>query len=120
MWPRPWGGWRSSKGLTSTSACCPNRSRSKSFSKSSSPLRRLRCLRSGNAGENVAQVVAAAGFGQDGVDAAGQQAGVVDFGGVASDQDREGRGRHVGQLLGELGASHLAEAVVGQNRVERT
>ena len=36
-----------------------------------------------DAGEDLAEVVAAAGFGQDGVDAAAEQRWVIDFGGVA-------------------------------------
>jgi hypothetical protein len=53
-----------------------------------------------DAGEDVAQVVAAAGFGQDGVDAAAEQRGVVYFGGIASYKDYVWGRRLVREALG--------------------
>ena len=53
-----------------------------------------------DAGEDLTKIVAAAGFGQDGVDAAAEQRWVIDFGGVAGYEHHIGRIRNVGQALG--------------------
>src|SRR6185436_10173193 len=92
---------------TSTSGSCQSRSTSKSLLKWWTRWRRRRC--GPDPRENRAQVVAAARLGQDSIDAAGEQARIVDVGRVPGDQD-DIRIRAIGvQSLRQLRTGQVAE-----------